>query len=281
MITNEEITAFEKEASICRSDEDCEFEVTKKAMDLYHKHYCTYNKGWVVRETEKSKSSKKNYKGSHELHRKDTEQIMTADILTEIKAPFRKLTDIRDKDGIEIIQMILNGEAKYSYEIESSIRAFAYVYYWIGNMLPVPQNPLRLSDRGTWRNKLLYINHEKEETNLNCWSEWRGEIKKDKDWFKNNFLSDCISNNRIKPFYPGRESTTQVYFSIDRSFNHELWFVNNTKLIIQRSYRIVNDYTEDWSGDDHEKNVKQIFMKIFMQAGYEKNKIEEEMIEVF
>ena len=54
-------------------------------------------------------------------------------------------------------------------------------------------------------------------------------------------------------------------------------FIENTKLIIQRSYRIVYQFSEDWNDSaKDEENVKSIMRYIFKQAGFTENKIEAE-----
>ena len=49
----------------------------------------------------------------------------------------------------------------------------------------------------------------------------------------------------------------------------ESWFIENTKLIIQRSYRIVYQFSEDWNDSaKDEENVKSIMQYVFKQAGF-------------
>ena len=57
------------------------------------------------------------------------------------------------------------------------------------------------------------------------------------------------------------------------------WFLNNAKLIIQRSYRIQCQFFGDWNcpkEKEHMENVKSIMRYVFKQAGFTENEIEAE-----
>ena len=55
------------------------------------------------------------------------------------------------------------------------------------------------------------------------------------------------------------------------------WLLINTKLIIQRSYRIQYQFSKDWKDSaKDEENVKSIMRYVFKQAGFTENEIEAE-----
>ena len=53
-----------------------------------------------------------------------------------------------------------------------------------------------------------------------------------------------------------------MYFSKKDGFDQKLWFVNNVKLIIQRSYRILNKLEKDFEEEDI-NNIIRVFKNVF------------------
>lgn len=45
----------------------------------------------------------------------------------------------------------------------------------------------------------------------------------------------------------------------------KIWFINNTKLVIQRSYRILNNIENDFNKEQKD-HIKQVFKRIFSEA---------------
>ena len=174
---------------------------------------------------------------------------------------------LQDKSGEEIVNYILDDILKIDEELRPYVKAFAYVYYWIGNMLPIPFNcnPFGLGDRGTWRNKVLYLSGFRNvETNLNNWKSWREDLSKSPSWKNDNYFQDMFLKNGVKPFYKSLEGEEQVFFSKKKEFNQKLWFLNNSKLIIQRSYRIINSIQEEFN-DLQKKDICDVFEYVFKE----------------
>ena len=69
-------------------------------------------------------------------------------------------------------------------------------------------------------------------------------------------------------------SITDKEFKV-KDDNEENWFINNTKLIIQRSYRIVHKYEDSWNEADFEP-VRDIIKTIFLTAKIPEEKAEEQ-----
>lgn len=265
------VKEFEQLVKIERThgSDNCEYEVTEKAMNMYKKYYSCYENWDVVHI--KSINIKK-YKDDGTCLLINGLKKMTADILTEIKSPIKKIVSKEEKvpdEGEKIVKDVLNGKLLSKHKLACYVKSFAYVYYWIGNMLPIPggANPFGLSDRGTWRNKIMYLCGEREaETNLNVWKDWRSELPK--QWKEEFYLQDCFEGDKVKLFYKGDSKETnnynQVYFS--KRFNQKEWLINNTKLIIQRSYRIVNMVEGDFNEHQTEE-IKEIYKYVFENNG--------------
>ena len=309
---NFDAISFRELVDIKRNDGDtCEYEVCEKAMKWYEQYPC-YKDDWERSEFQNSidqyfdfcrnerEDYKKNnnYKGAYLLVNKHNKTLaLTADILTSIKSPFGKsfpdlinsLSNmLNNKEwkritGEEVKKYILNvtldDDLVSNKELMPYVKAFANVYYWCGNMMPVVFNPTGLGDRDTWRNKVLFLKGDKEETNLNKWDEWKREF--DDDWISALYLQDAINDEdkKVKPFYEGLDDVGQVFFSKRKGFNQQMWFLNNAKFIIQRSYRIQNGFHGNWNDKDKEI-VQQIFKKVFETAGlnYENN---QKLLELF
>ena len=167
--TNNEI--FTKKVNITR--DDCEYEVSYRAMEIYKNKYDCYNDYSIV-ETDSSKSRCGGYVGSHEL--RSNKNALTADILTSIKYTSRTcfpgIQKVLEKKlptknwgnikGEEIKENILDVQLNDD-ELLPYLKAFAYVYYWCGNMMPVPSQPLKMNGSDHLRYKIEHIKNCFEE----------------------------------------------------------------------------------------------------------------------
>lgn len=249
----------------------CEYEVTKKAMESYCKYpnFEAYKYELI--------DKKKGYRLKNESN------VWIADILTSIKSPINKLIEgekyNKKTRGIDIVNDILSDSTMVDENYEPYIKMFAMVYYSIGNMLPVKSNPLRLNDRDTWRNKLLVLLNYKKESNIN-WEEQVLLNDREKLMFiRGNCLDDMIGEKYMpKPFFSGIEKSNQVFFSKQWTpLQKKLWFLNNAKLIIERSHRIIHCSDEQFYGLNGERTMKSIteieyiFKRIFEKIGIESN----------
>lgn len=103
-----------------------------------------------------------------------------------------------------------------------------------------------------------------------CW----GKDKKD-EFLKQNFLLDMIENGKTKAIvnsYPQAVRLSAINGDELRKNNYQLakeWFLNNTKLIIQRSYYI--DMEIEVATEEDKKNIQCIFGYLFKKFGIEKN----------
>ena len=256
----------------------CEIEQTLDAMRSYIE-YPLYEK-WEIEEHDYNN-------GSWKL--KYNEEVLTADIITPIGRAIRKYLKKRihkeignvNVKGIHIVNAIVDnphlnicigGEYRkiiFEEKIDlCEIRAFALVVYWIGNMMPVSKNPStgRGGENDDWHYKMQYILdiiYGKEHTN-HQWDEW---IKK---WSDKNKAEEFINGNYLQDMF----SITDKEFKV-KDDNEENWFINNTKLIIQRSYRIVHKYNGSWNEASFEP-VREIIKTIFLTAKIPEEKIEEQ-----
>ena len=99
--------------------DDCEIEVSYRAMKVYVDTYMCYET-WDIRETQKSILGKPGYIGSYELYK--GENTLTADILTSIKYMYNILLkkEYRYSNGISGQEIIKNyEEGIFDKEIES------------------------------------------------------------------------------------------------------------------------------------------------------------------
>lgn len=146
--------------TVTKSEEEkCEFEVTSKAMEYYRNYPCyDKNSKWkpIVfqnsinvyyssdeeerREYENKSAS--GYKGAHLLVNEESGIALTADILTSIYHPFTSLVfeyNSLDGEGLSNLfkNMDIENYSKNIVAIYPYMKAFAKVYYWCGNMMPV------------------------------------------------------------------------------------------------------------------------------------------------
>ena len=165
------------------------------------------------------------------------------------------------------------------------VKAFAYVYYWIGNMMPVVSNPTSgVRNVDNWNTKLniiLSLFNGEELSGKTPWkAKWSGWIStewKDKgkvfcSFCEENYLQDLYSMNEkndpvVKDIVEGCNS---IVIALEEEIIKK-WFDNNTKIIIQRSYRIKNEFKEDWNAPDKKddkENVKCIIKDVYKKAGF-------------
>ena len=262
-----------EEIKINRDDFKYEQEVTEEAI----KSYCKYPR--FKEYTYKLNDKKTGYI----LQNTSGEITHTADILTSIKSPINKLIEGKKYGkkigGKNIVYEILNDSTNMKDEFRSYVKLFAKVYYTIGNMLPVESNPFGLGDRDTWRNKILVLLNFKEENKIK-WTKWILQNQNEKlEFIKGCCLNDMIDNSGDpKPFFSGIEKWNQVLFSKKWSIKEkQQWFLNNSKLIIERGHRINNCTNEEYYGEDGNRTIKSkeeiedFFKSIFKDVGMEKD----------
>ena len=168
-----QVNEFINKVDITDSDNvTCEFEVRKKAMDFYKKYPFYKEDDWEIIQFQNSvnhyndlkkdknsdeieaykEKSESGYKGAHLLVNKSKGTALTADILTSITVPYKKITNVEPslKGGKEIKDGILKGDLEIPHDLEHYFKAFATVYYWCGNMMPVVESfPLEVMEQIT------------------------------------------------------------------------------------------------------------------------------------
>lgn len=109
------------------------------------------------------------------------------------------------------------------------------------------------------------------------WPGWINDHWKNnmEEFIKQNYLYDYIQNGVTKKIVDEKDNTN--FMSIINNDLDDLkliktWFCNNTKLVIQRSYRILNEVETDFS-EEQKKNIKLVFKKIFFEAQIPENEI--------
>lgn len=301
---------FIDDVEILRNDnEKCEVEVCQKAMQLYKKY--PYYKEWKEIPCESVYLYYKNYVENKEnaqapyvLVNPVSGIAVTADILTSIRGPINCLTknkycNVKVEDAFEIIHDIQNEEClpeEYN-DLNRYIKAFSRVYYWCGNMMPMICNAKGQND--TWNNKLVTIFSFFQSQNVNLdfnkllsgemdgrnvhpgqlYEGWTYYIFKE-CFVKINYLNDHVDIDDEKNIVVKQiEPFANLKKDVDKYDKEKVknWFINNTKLIIQRSYRIQYQFSKDWNDSaKDEENVKSIMRYIFKQAGFTENDIETE-----
>ena len=307
-----QVNEFINKVDITDSDNvNCEFEVRKKAMDFYKKYPFYEEDDWKIIKFQNSvdkynklknnkeieaykEKSKSGYKGAHLLVNKSKGIALTADILTSITVPYKKITNVEPslKGGKEIKDGILKGDLEIPHDLEPYFKAFAIVYYWCGNMMPVVESFIPGSygaDNWLWKMNII-INCHKGGPHQN----WRNWIKE--NWGKNlnkfitdYYFEDCfdkysltIKNIVSSPnggnIYSLKKSNLDILQENENKLAKE-FLINHVKVIIQRSYRIENEFHGDWKKKE-EDEVKEIFKDIFAQAGFNGGQINK-MISLF
>ena len=281
-----QVNEFINKVDITDSDNvTCEFEVRKKAMDFYKKYPFYEEDDWKIIKFQNSvdkynklknnkdieaykEKSKSGYKGAHLLVNKSKGIALTADILTSITVPYKKITNVEPslKGGKEIKDGILKGDLEIPHDLEPYFKAFAIVYYWCGNMMPVVKSFIPGSDGAdNWLWKMnIIINCHKGGPDLNKFiTDY---------YFEDCFDKDSLIINNIVPILKEDYvvSLSCHYLHLLQENEHKLakeFLINHVKVIIQRSYRIENKFHGDWKKKE-EDEVKEIFKEIFAQAGF-------------
>lgn len=306
---NKDLSSFISEVDIRKNIGDtCEYEVSKMAMDIYKKHYQPFKNYKEPTPFEDSiesyfrlktagkdtKGNNPNYRGAYLLESNENEgalDVLTADLLTSIKEPINALVIhpySKLKKGEEIKEDILNGDIKANLQdacLLPYLKAFAKVYYWCGNMMPMICNPKGKND--TWEKKMFHILYLKKIDEKYYKDFVEGQITGsrlstnkllptwgahfEREWFiKNNYLNDFFEKDTddnwvIKSISPIC-NIIKMKEEGNKVTEFEKWFINNTKLIIQRSYRIKNGYTGDWDEESFEQ-VKGTIKEVLKDAG--------------
>ena len=320
---NQCVEKFIQDVDIKSPNASCEYEVCENAMNFY-KNY-PYYKGdeWKVikfqgtlkdyycsnddeREKYKWGKSTGGYKGPHLLVKKTEKELekrelaLTADILTSIQSPINKILKkygscVKEK-GAVIKEEILSNHNRFTgiSDLKPYLKAFAYVYYWCGNMMPTICNYKGNNDECINKIKKIKDAPEQElveqyknfisgkirdmrQLKMGIWSEWARDFwgekeKSTSDWWlkfvNDNYFEDYLDdNNKIR-------SDIKLFYEYKDSDEKE-WFLNNTKLMIKRSYRIVHKYNGSWNEASFEP-VREIIKTIFLTAKIPEEKIEEQ-----
>ena len=268
-----QVTDFINKVDIKDSDNvNCEFEVRKKAMDFYKKYPFYEEDDWEIikfqnsvnkynklkndKEIEEYKEkSKSGYKGAHLLVNKSKGIALTTDILTSIKLPCERIASVETslKGGKEIKDGILKGDLEIPHGLEAYFKAFAIVYYWCGNMMPVVESfppGSHGADNWLWKMNII-INCHKGGSHQN----WRDWIKESWGENLNKFITDFYFEDCFDKYsliikniisYPNGGniySLKKSNLDILQENEHKLakeFLINHVKVIIQRSYRIEN-----------------------------------------
>ncbi len=310
-----QVTDFINKVDITDSDNvNCEFEVRKKSMDFYKKYPFYEEDDWEIIEFQNSvnqyntlmdaqkyneieaykEKSKSGYKGAHLVVNKSKGIVLTGDILTSITVPYKKITNVetRLKGGKEIKYGILKGDLEIPHGLEPYFKAFAIVYYWCGNMMPTVGN-FRPGPHGgdNWLLKMdtiMYCHKAGSHQNWRDWikENWGGDLNK---FITDFYFEDCfdkysltIKNIVSSPNGDNIYSLKKDNSDILQENEHKLakeFLINHVKVIIQRSYRIENEFHGDWKKKE-EDEVKGIFKEIFAQAGFNGGQINK-MISLF
>ena len=257
--------------------ESCEYEVTQQAMDLYLKYPC-YNM-WRVGEPDST--------GKCNLCNK--EWSLTADVLTSIKSIWNGFSKNKwNGTGSKLREKILEDENyRENFPIPNHMKAFTFVYYWCGNMIPVSKSYSFAGHGGdNWAHKIETLtNFLKIKSDGTC-KEWRNWVTK--EWYKpnkfinDNFLMDCYDGKSVKNNVTGycikslKKENMEILCNNDNKLAKEL-LLNHVKMIIQRSYRIYYQFSGDWNDPKekiHKENLQEIMRYVFEEAGFSKEEVE-------
>ena len=278
--------------------ENCDYERTIDAMTKYISYY-EYYSDWLL---------KGSIKTGWDLWNNESQLKITADILTSISVPYKCLKTI-DKEidsGEEIINLIISVEReKGDSFIEGTfpyIRAFAAIYYSLGNMMPTIRNfspNKRVKNKfetfDNWNYKLNYIKKNLNKSSSleelraakkknTLWGPWVAELWGDSE---DKFVEFLIANyfidvwdektSEIKPIVSECGESAKSISNLDSYYlkeNSEIdfvnfvteWFSNNIKIIIQRSYRILQQSNDKFTNAEIQF-IRGIFKKINDEYG--------------
>ena len=284
-------------------DDDCEYEVTKKAMESYVKYSCYKNWEYFLyqnsiadylrnnpqehrNECGNECRKMKKYMGAYLLKNKDGSKILTADILTSKNVPLKLCQE--------------NLSASQWEECKPYYKAFEMVNYWCGNMMPVicsfSPGSGKFSSLDNWKvklNLLLSISEKNQideqemkmysdfmNGNGKCYKQkklwpgwlsthWKNNIK---NFISENFLCDYVQSDN-------EQNKQQTICFVEGVYDFDFakiltandlsvikgWFLNNAKLIIQRSYRIIYDVNNDFNAEQI-RFITTVFEVIFAIA---------------
>ncbi|WP_239668891.1 hypothetical protein [Streptococcus pseudopneumoniae] len=310
-----QVNEFINKVDITDSDNvNCEFEVRKKAMDFYKKYLYYEKDDWEIIKFQSSvnhynnlknfknydeieaykEKSESEYKGAHLLVNKSKGIALTADILTSIRLPYERIAKVETclRGGKEIKDGILKDDIEIPHDLQPYFKAFAIVYYWCGNMMPVVESfPPGSDGADNWLWKMnIIINCHKGGSHQN----WRDWIKESWGEDLNKFITDyyfedCFDKDSliIKNIVPSLKKDYVVslschYLHLLQENEHKLakeFLINHVKVIIQRSYRIENEFHGDWKKEE-EDEVKEIIKEVFARAGFNGGQINK-MISLF
>ena len=310
-----QVNEFINKVDITDSDNvNCEFEVRKKAMDFYKKYPFYEEDDWEIIKFQNSvnqynnlidaqkyneieaykEKSESEYKGAHLLVNKSKGIALTADILTSIRLPYERIAKVETclRGGKEIKDGILKDDIEIPHDLQPYFKAFAIVYYWCGNMMPVVESfPPGSDGADNWLWKMnIIINCHKGGSHQN----WRDWIKESWGEDLNKFITDyyfedCFDKDSliIKNIVPSLKKDYVVslschYLHLLQENEHKLakeFLINHVKVIIQRSYRIENEFHGDWKKEE-EDEVKEIIKEVFARAGFNGGQINK-MISLF
>lgn len=310
-----QVNEFINKVDITDSDNvNCEFEVRKKAMDFYKKYPYYEKDDWEIIKFQSSvnhynnlknfknydeieaykEKSESEYKGAHLLVNKSKGIALTADILTSIRLPYERIAKVETclRGGKEIKDGILKDDIEIPHDLQPYFKAFAIVYYWCGNMMPVVESfPPGSDGADNWLWKMnIIINCHKGGSHQN----WRDWIKESWGEDLNKFITDyyfedCFDKDSliIKNIVPSLKkdyvvSLSYHYLHLLQENEHKLakeFLINHVKVIIQRSYRIENEFHGDWKKEE-EDEVKEIIKEVFARAGFNGGQINK-MISLF
>lgn len=286
----------------------CEYEVTLSAMKSYLKYDCykewepvlhgnsigNYLRNRTPKHWKEFRGNG-NYRGAYLLKEKNGDKVLTADILTSKSVPFN--------------QCLANLSVGQWKECEPYYKAFEIVNYWCGNMIPTicSFSPGRgdYSSLDNWKMKLNLLfsisenkidEYEKKMYHDfmkgvgKCYKQnqiWPGWMffhwNNDIDYFiSSNYLCDYVKNGETLRFVKDIDDfdfASILKFSKRQNDIEEIkrWFLINTKLIIQRSYRIFysvkNVFNEEQKGF-----IITVFERIFLKAQIPEDEWELEII---
>ncbi|MBP3338130.1 MAG: hypothetical protein J6L69_01850 [Lachnospiraceae bacterium] len=272
---------------ISSNDSKAEIEVTEYAVGKYKNQYPVYeNDKWKVCGNENTRRCQMSTKGCYLSKNDDncpnTYIDVAADILTSKNVP---LSIVKDNE-----------------ELEKYVLAYVKVYYTIGNMLPVAEGgnpgfgrcPI---DNFTYKLDVIKDIFLSEEINESLYDEidkmigegktlgrkgykkifsywiqkeWKGSNKSWENFIEDNCLQDlvCLVNNRYesKEIILSRNGKKNYMFPKDAE-EQKKWFINITKLIIERGFRL-KYHKERLFFDDagkHTDKAKNILIKIFSE----------------
>ena len=231
--------------------------------------------------------------------------VLTADILTSKNVPRNYCFNNISKNQFD--------------ECEHYLEAFLSVCYWCGNMMPVVSSysPGRGDYCGldNWKVKLDFILsvfyrnelNKDEQNNYTIFLKGEGRYQKQKqlwpgwidnqwnankdnsnnlnEFIKQNYLYDCVYKKDNKFVTKNMVTQNKVDSFDDTNFLKlhtnviKQWFIFNTKLIIQRSYRILSGVQEDFN-EEQKKFIQEVFKKVFLEAGFTEKDFKEKVIDL-